>query len=381
MLRKIIFLGLVLLSFSCEKEPKNYEINVNLDIPLNKRDAEIFRMEGRKKIVQDSALTDNGKIVFKGSVETPDIYYILVDGIKGTLPIILENTNMDITIYRDSVSKSLIEGSRENDITKKYMEESKFLTEFNNKLKDRFQTASSNGDSEEIAAVRASYDSLVKESYKYDMGFIKKHNDYAFAAITLERLTKGKAITEDESQEIYNLFPERIKQTRPAKSAMEFLKKDKSKTKNTGKKGASDVSVGNVAPDFTGFTPEGKPLALKDIKAKVTIIDFWASWCGPCRRENPNVVRMYDKYHGKGLEIIGVSLDKNGQKDRWIKAIEKDGLTWPQVSNLKGWNEPIAVQYGVRSIPATFILDESGKIVATKLRGQQLEDKVAELLN
>ena len=265
MLRKIIFLGLVLLSFSCEKEPKSYEINVNLDIPLNKRDAEIFRMEDRKKIVQDSALTDNGKIVFKGSVDAPDTYYIMIDGIKGSFPIILENANMDITIYRDSISKSLVKGSRENDITKKYMEESKFLTEFNNKLKERFQTASANGDSEKIAAVRASYDSLVKESYKYDVGFIKKHNDYAFAAITLERLTKGKAITEDESQEIYNLFPERIKKTRSAQSAMDFI--EKNKVKNTKNKGTDNVSIGNVAPDFSGFTPEGKLLALKRHKS------------------------------------------------------------------------------------------------------------------
>lgn len=143
---------------------------------------------------------------------------------------------------------------------------------------------------------------------------------------------------------------------------------------------AAGTQIGNYAPDFDGKTPQGKLLALSDIKAKVTIIDFWASWCGPCRRENPNVVKMYNEYHEKGLEIIGVSLDKAGQENRWKQAIAKDKLTWPQVSNLQGWKDPIAVQYGIRSIPATYVLDENGKIIAKNLRGKALENKIAELL-
>ena len=102
----------------------------------------------------------------------------------------------------------------------------------------------------------------------------------------------------------------------------------------------ANVKVGKVAPDFSAPTPEGEMLALSDIKGKATIIDFWASWCGPCRRENPNVVRIYEKYHDKGLEIIGVSLDRENQKQRWIDAIDKDNLTWHQVSNLQYSSSP-----------------------------------------
>ena len=112
---------------------------------------------------------------------------------------------------------------------------------------------------------------------------------------------------------------------------------------------------------------------------KVTIIDFWASWCGPCRGENPNVVALYKEMHAKGLNIIGVSLDKDAAK--WKEAIAKDGLVWPQISNLKFWDEPIAKQYNVESIPATFILDAKGVIVARDLRGDALKAKVTELLN
>ncbi|WP_397363071.1 peroxiredoxin family protein [Olleya sp. R77988] len=140
------------------------------------------------------------------------------------------------------------------------------------------------------------------------------------------------------------------------------------------------TNIGDYAPTFTAKTPEGTDLALADIKGEVIILDFWASWCEPCRRENPNVVKMYNKYHDKGLEIVGISLDKAGQKQRWTNAIQKDKLTWKHLSNLKGWSEPIAQTYGVRSIPATYILDGEGKIIAKNLRGKALEDKIAEIL-
>ena len=141
---------------------------------------------------------------------------------------------------------------------------------------------------------------------------------------------------------------------------------------------ASSFMTGAEAPDFAQNDPDGNPIKLSELRGKVVLVDFWASWCGPCRRENPNVVRMYQKYKDQGFEILGVSLDK--RKDAWLKAIEKDKLTWPHVSDLRGWKNEVAQLYSVTSVPATILLDREGRIIARNLRGPALEAKVGEVL-
>ncbi len=139
------------------------------------------------------------------------------------------------------------------------------------------------------------------------------------------------------------------------------------------------TAIGSPAPEIELTGVDGKPRKLSSLKGKVVLIDFWASWCGPCRKENPNVVAMYNKYKDKGFEVFSVSLDKD--RESWVKAIAKDNLSWPNhVSDLKYWKSAGAVTYGVTSIPFTVLVDKKGKIVAKKLRGEELENKVGELL-
>lgn len=138
------------------------------------------------------------------------------------------------------------------------------------------------------------------------------------------------------------------------------------------------TAIGASAPDISLADPEGKIRTLSSLKGKVVLIDFWASWCGPCRKENPHVVAMYKEYHDKGFEIYSVSLDK--ERSSWLAAIAKDNLIWPDhVSDLKYWKSEGAAAYGVTSIPFTVLIDKKGKIVAKKLRGEELENKVKEL--
>ena len=143
--------------------------------------------------------------------------------------------------------------------------------------------------------------------------------------------------------------------------------------------GLRTFMTGAEAPLFAGPTPEGEEITLESLRGKIVLIDFWASWCGPCRRENPNVVRLYEQYKDQGFEILGVSLDRS--KDRWVKAIADDKLTWLHLSDLKGWKSKYAQQYGVTSIPQTVLLDREGKILARNLRGPRLAQRLKQVFS
>ncbi|WP_250630659.1 TlpA disulfide reductase family protein [Rhodoflexus caldus] len=140
----------------------------------------------------------------------------------------------------------------------------------------------------------------------------------------------------------------------------------------------SKTAIGQPAPEIALNDPEGKEIRLSSLRGKYVLIDFWASWCGPCRRENPNVVRMYNRFKGKDFEIFGVSLDK--ERDQWLKAIKDDGLTWTHVSDLKFWQSSVVPLYRIQGIPMTVLLDKNGIIIDKNLRGQALEDRLTELL-
>ena len=137
---------------------------------------------------------------------------------------------------------------------------------------------------------------------------------------------------------------------------------------------------GMEAPEISMKDTEGNTRRLSDLRGKVVLIDFWASWCGPCRRENPNVVKLYKKYHDRGFEIYSVSLDK--EKSAWLKAIKDDGLVWPNhVSDLNGWTSSGGKTYGIMSVPSTVLVDKDGKIIARNLRGSELEKKLSEIFD
>jgi peroxiredoxin len=206
--------------------------------------------------------------------------------------------------------------------------------------------------------------------------FIETNNNSDFSLYILDGLTSQKGFDLELADSAFKTIETSIK----TKNESNQLISNRIKQKIESSPNKGKIKIGMQAPDFSAPNPEGKQVTLSDIKGKVTIVDFWASWCKPCRIENPNLVKLYDKYHSKGLEIISVSLERGNQKGFWIEAIKKDQLRWYNVSNLKFWQDPIAQAYSVNSIPATFILDENGVLIAERLRGAELEAKIKNLL-
>jgi peroxiredoxin len=373
MIRKILIIIVAFATISCEKENEGFVINGTIDRFYSGKEIKLVKMDVSKTETIDSILINNGKFELKGVVESPDLYYIFIDNYKDALPIIVENETITIELNKDTITNSVITGSKENDIFKIFQDFAKPLRNQNVILGQQFREAQAQNDMATMQEIRKKYDSLVKINNDFSIETVTKYNDAATSAIILEDFLKAKVVTVKQAEDIYNNFSDKVKETRSAQEINRIIQ------------ALGATEIGSKAPEFSGPTPDGQTIALKDVLGKVTIIDFWAAWCGPCRKENPNVVNVYNKYHEKGLEIIGVSLDGNNrQKDpklAWLDAIEKDNLTWYQVSNLQYFNDPIAKMYNINSIPATFILDAEGKIVAKNLRGAALDSKIAEMLD
>ena len=242
------------------------------------------------------------------------------------------------------------------------------MLQFQEVNQEKLTKAQQEKDSKTTQALLTEYNKFQEELNTNSIAFIGSNPDSYIALLLLENLAGSEVISTEATEQYLNKFTKDVLVTKNAIALKNNIQSKKA------------TAIGNIAADFEAPNPEGKIISLKNALGKVTIIDFWASWCGPCRRENPNVVAMYNELHPKGLNIIGVSLDNPNGKEKWIEAIKKDGLTWPQISNLKGWQDPIAVMYNIKSIPATLLLDKDGKILAKNLRGEELKAKVKELL-
>ncbi len=331
------------------------------------------------KSTQDSAMVTNGKYEFKGVVSDPVMASLrasyatdtssktkrMISYKKDVAGIFIENSTININNI-DSFSNVTIKGSKAHaeylklkDVTKDITAKMEVLNKEYSELYKKKDDAGMKRVDDEFEKV----DAEMKVKYKE---YLKTNTNSPIGIYAFKQYA-GYDINADDAEPIFLALSETIRNSAGGKEMTEKIEI----AKKTG--------VGRIAMEFTQNDTLGNPVSLSSFRGKYLLIDFWASWCGPCRQENPNVVLAFNKYNNKGFDVLGVSLDQPTGKEKWLKAIHDDKLTWTQVSDLQYWKNAVSVMYGIQAIPQNFLLDPQGKIIGKNLRGEALNKKLEEL--
>ncbi len=369
----LISLSVILLLSFCDGNKKNSSFQLKGTLSDSKAETlYLEKLGSAKQVIIDSVILDE-KGNFEFTNYTPKIgFYRIKTNDKNFAMLVLDSADK-VTItgsVKDLGNTFKVEGSSETTIFIEYNNLSKSRDIKLDSLNKAFQLLMETNkmDSKRMDSLSAifetPYNSIINQSNILMVDKITKNTNMYSSIMAIQ------ALDPDKYSDLY-------------KSLDAGLSKKFPKDKNVIMfhevvKRMLSTNVGQFAPEISLPSPDGKEIALSSLKGKLVLIDFWASWCGPCRKEMPNVVKIYSKFKNKGFEIYGVSLDQD--KEKWMEAITKDGINWPQVSDLKYWDNVAARIYNVQGIPYTVLIDKDGKIIAKNLRGQELEKKIAEVL-
>lgn len=370
----IIFSSTVLLMACNTKENLQLTASIKAVDPLTVVYLEKLDPVSNEPIVVDSTLVSKqGKAVFKAHQSGIDFGYLRVKYRIHKAFVILEPGEISVQYDLNSSTPAIIGGTISNDQYQQFQDKVHFfqnqIQQFNTQSQKQYSIATQENDTVKLRQLKSTSLELQERLSSFLQDYPKENPTSILQLINLSNTYKNPGISKETLMQQWQELPQEFKQTSIAVAIKNHL----------DSLADSKVAIGKVAPDFKAPMPNGETFSLQQALGKVTIIDFWAAWCAPCRVENPVLVQLYKDYHDKGLNVIGVSLDK--EKQKWTQAIMQDKLPWPQVSNLLYFKDPIAHTYEIKAIPATFILDQNGVIIAKDLTGVALRKKISELLD
>ena len=360
-----LFVLLIMLISSCEKHPVGDKFSITLDIS--------GELEGKTYLVKrdfgkwvniDSSNINTGLIKMDGVISDPEFCYLKFG--QKYVGIFLESGNILFSAHVDSLDKGIISGSKTQDELDLFKSSILAITNDLDDLYTQYRVALNADSKDSIKYISDLIDHKDQERLDETLEYIYNNNKSIVSAYLA--MSNNYYLDLEELESLTSNFDPSIKESKYVKSLMEHVDKLKK------------VSIGSDYTNFIMDDTSGNSTELSSIIGNnYLLIDFWASWCGPCRRENPNIVSIYKEYQNQGFDIMGVSLDTDRQK--WISAIEKDSLNWTHVSDLNGWNNEAAKLYAVNAIPHSIIVDKNGVIIAKNLKGDALREKVSELLD
>ncbi|MCA8830379.1 TlpA disulfide reductase family protein [Hymenobacter pini] len=322
-------------------------------------------------VSRDTATVDDkGQFKFTGSVPETGLYQVKTSDQSQALVVLGNGSRVELTGDAQQLANTYtVKGSPDSELLKNINQTLQASQQQMQRamplLEQRYTRAAQSGRQDSMQAIQRQAEALQGLGQRQVARLVRQQPNSVVSAFVL-----SSVLNPDDNFTLADSVANQLKASQPNSRYTKALVARLEPLRAT--------ALGTTAPEISLAAPDGKALPLTSLRGKYVLIDFWASWCGPCRRENPNVVKAYNKYKGKGFEIYGVSFDQD--RGKWLKAIEADGLTWKHVSDLKGWESAAGQAYGIKSIPASILLDPQGRIIGKNLRGEALEAKLASVL-